>query len=365
MTQDIVLPTLLIGIALVLGYFSFHAFFNRMRLRGWVAGFGALALAATTVFAVWPALQSQKSAGDADRLRGELAVVSAIRDKIAAENGGLKAVADRLASEVASANRAQAEQLAALQTEIDRTTTVVTAARSGLVLDAPTQPTTTAPFDRALTSIKGLSTLRARELSVAVRSVDQTRDLLQLRDKMAARMSTPAYDVEVYPDNELVGGRVGKYYIVDLKDASNGVRYYFDGGRYTLARGDAEFRSSLNAFIGDVLGKMQNNVRYSLFVRGSADQKPYEGRLEPGQEITQIKYLRALGNDKYAKDFVEQRMDGGVVRNKDLPNLRAAFLKNLITDIYPVKPPEILEGAVTPVTRDKDRNAELILFVEW
>jgi hypothetical protein len=58
-------------------------------------------------------------------------------------------------------------------------------------------------------------------------------------------------------------------------------------------------------------------------------------------------------------------LNDGVVRNKVLTNLRAAFLKDLIREIHPVKPPDILEGAVTPVASDKNRNAELILFVEW
>ena len=53
------------------------------------------------------------------------------------------------------------------------------------------------------------------------------------------------------------------------------------------------------------------------------------------------------------------------VRNQDLPDLRAAFMQKLVADNYPLKTPIILEGAVSPKTDDRDRNVELILFVDW
>jgi hypothetical protein len=371
MTLDLVVSGMLIAIAGLLGYFGAVLFTNGARRRGLIAGASALVLAVSTYLVLWPALVAAQS-GEGERLRAELAAVARVRDDIAADNTALKASDERQRQHIASLNRVQLERLSALQTEVDRVTGNLADPRSGLVLDAPVRAAlpasatgTATHFDRVASAIRDLGGIRPRETQSAARSVDQTRELMQLRDRMGARLSTPGYDVEVYPDKELVGGRVGKYYVVDLKDAANGIRYYFDGGRYTLARGNAEFRSSLNSFIGDVLGKMQGNVRYDLFVRGSADRKPYEGRFEPGHEITQIKYLRSLGNDKYAKEHAELRLADGIVRNKDLPNLRAAFLKNLIGEIYPVKPPEILEGTVTPVESGKDRNAELILFVEW
>ena len=86
---------------------------------------------------------------------------------------------------------------------------------------------------------------------------------------MATRLSTPSYDVETYPDRELLRGRYGRYYVVDLKNAASGVRYYFEGGKYTLVRGTQEFRASLNTFVGDVLSKFEGKVNYQLFVRAA------------------------------------------------------------------------------------------------
>jgi hypothetical protein len=182
---------------------------------------------------------------------------------------------------------------------------------------------------------------------------------------MAASVKTANYDVEPYPARELIGGRPGKYYVVDMKNAASGIRYFFDGGKYVLRTGTAEFRTSLNAFVADVLGKMEGNVRYDLFVRGSADNMPYEGRLDPAHEYRQISFLRQSGPDRYASQMAETLIDRGIVRNTDLPNLRAAFMRDLVASTYPVKPPVILEGAVAPKTSDRDRNVELILFVDW
>ena len=170
--------------------------------------------------------------------------------------------------------------------------------------------------------------------------------------------------METYPDKELIRGRVGRYYVVDLKNAASGVRFFFDGGKYTLARGSQEFRAALNTFVGDVLSKFNGKVEYSLFVRGSADQKSYEGTFEPGAEFRRVSFLRSLGQDKYGVETSEHIIDGKI-HNKDLPDLRAAFMQKLVADNYPTKPPVILEGSVSDKVNDRDRNVELILYVDW
>ena len=58
-----------------------------------------------------------------------------------------------------------------------------------------------------------------------------------------------------------IRGRAGRYDVVDLANAASGVRFFFDGGKYTLARGSQEFRASLNTFIGDILSKVEGKDR--------------------------------------------------------------------------------------------------------
>ncbi len=190
------------------------------------------------------------------------------------------------------------------------------------------------------------------------------KGLTDLRDKMSTRLETPNYDVSAYPGRDLVGERAGKYYVVDIKNAASGIRYYFQKGRYTIDRSGEEFRNSLNAFIGDVLKKLDGKVDYDMYVRGSADAIPYQGTLETGHEYHKISYLKRLGADKYGVDTGEVQIDSAV-HNADLPFLRATFLQKIIGDVYPVKAPRVLEGSVSAKANDKDRNAEIIMFVGW
>ncbi|MEL7302151.1 MAG: hypothetical protein AAGJ53_00485, partial [Pseudomonadota bacterium] len=189
-------------------------------------------------------------------------------------------------------------------------------------------------------------------------------DVARLRDRLAYGFRTDHFEVEVFPDNELVGGKRGKYYVVDIKNAESGEKFQFGGGKYTLSRSSKAFRTGLSAFMKEVVGVVEGNVDYVLFVRGSADSVPYRGRFEDGYEFRSVKYMRAVGDGRYVNAFEEQDI-GDRIRNRDLPFLRAEFLRSVVSEVYPVKPPIVLEGEVTD-SRDKAaRNAELILYVNW
>ena len=161
-----------------------------------------------------------------------------------------------------------------------------------------------------------------------------------------------------------IRGQPGRYYAIDMKDAKSGIRFQFEGGKYTLSRSSAEFRTALSSFVGDIMQKLHGNVRYDLYVRGSADRVPYRGRLEPGFEFARVRYMKAVSSGKYAGEFAERRINADI-SNEDLPQLRAAFLQTLVSDVYPTKPPVILEGSVSPDANVRDRNVELLLFVDW
>ena len=214
------------------------------------------------------------------------------------------------------------------------------------------------------TEIDQLRQRLQRREQAAAPSADGQKELMRLRDKMAGRIETDSYSVELYPDKEVVHGHAGRYYAIDMKDAKSGVRFQFDGGKYTLSRSSAEFRSALSTFVGDIMQKLHGNVRYDLYVRGSADRVPYRGRLEPGFEFARVRYMKAAGAGKYLGEFTERRIEAEI-SNDDLPQLRAAFLQSVVSDVYPTKPPQILEGSVSPEANIRDRNVELLLFVDW
>lgn len=229
----------------------------------------------------------------------------------------------------------------------------------------PTRPAEIDAAHRALA--EEIEMLRRRWLQrhvAAPANPDGQRDLMRLRDRMATRLETDNYSVEVFPDKEVVRGRAGRYYVVDMKDAKSGIRFQFEGGKYTLNRTSAEFRTALNSFVGDIVKKLHGNVGYDLYVRGSADRVAYRGRQEPGFEYRRIRYMRAVSPGKYVNEFSEHTVDADI-HNEDLPHLRAAFLQDLVSDVYPTKPPTILQGGVTSEANSRDRNVEMLLFVDW
>jgi hypothetical protein len=325
---------------------------HRSRFRAVLAAITGVGLLATTVWALWPALTDTQAAA----LRVQLA---SSEQTIA----GLSSEKQRLADDIMEAARNHTRDLADLSADVAQVRRALTSGPNAFAVDAPTA-TAPAARERLRADVLSLSTLRVPQGQAAPAATIPTRDLDVLKGQMAARMTTPSYDIEAYPDRELIRGRTGRYYIVDMKNASSGVRFFFDGGKYTLSRSSQDFRSSLNTFIAEVLAKFEGKLDYALFVRGSADQKPYEGAFETGAEFRRIPYVRALGHDKYGIDLAERRIEGRV-RNADLPDLRAAFMQRIVAETYPTKPPTILEGAVSPKTDNRDRNVELILYVDW
>jgi hypothetical protein len=376
-TLAILIVLAILGTGLILSSLTLVRDYGRPGFLAFLSGVGLLAL---TYFFIMPALLDHSDGSELIKLRADL---QASKNKTAE--------AERQVSEInAQLNRATAARIdtaALLETSLSSiegdTAKVVqqySEAESRVYLERAASRMAAGPSEtpaqhltRIRSTLEALRHLKSREpfAPAAVQAqpaptarMDDTRDLMQLKDSMSTRRETPSYDVEVYPDKELIGGRKGKYYVVDLKDAANGIRYYFEGGKYSIPRSDAEFRKSLNTFVADVLSKMEGKVRYDLFVRGSADKKPYSGTFEKGLKYEQLVLLKNAGNDRYLSEPQTVRLDQSV-RNTDLPNLRAAFMRDVVAETYPIKPPLILEGAVSSNTSDRDRNVELILFADW
>jgi hypothetical protein len=354
---------------------AFYLFRHHARWRGIASGLVAAVLLAATAFRIMPSLMDTEAA----QLRAQLDIREIEVSGLKSEASRMAATNQKLSADVASAtvrleeaSRVHMRDLGEIAQDLVDVRRGLTAGPDGLLLDRPASEAPN-PKDRLRADVNGLATLRPRPALMAMSvtppqappaSIPPPNELDGLKNRMATKMVTPSYEVENYPDRELIRGRVGRYYVVDLKNASSGVRFFFEGGKYTLARGSQEFRSSLNTFIGDVLSKFEGKVGYELFVRGSADAKPYEGAFEEGADFRRFQVAKALGNDKYGTAMTERVLESRV-RNRDLPDLRAAFMQRLVAETYPTKPPTILEGQVTDKTADRDRNVELILYVDW
>lgn len=363
----------LVGLGLLV---STVALFRDYGRRGFLSLAAGLGLLAAAVF--WlPAYLVP--AGDTTEVRRLQAELDASRAKTKDAELQMAATAAKLSVETIGKQTAEtrlSEDLTVIGQDVDKLQQKYSDPESSIYLNATTVSSASASqaepserLQRIRDTLGALADLQTRAAFVPEppqrsQAMDETRALISLKDQMSTRLETKNYDVELYPERELVGGRQGKYYVIDLKDAANGIRYYFEGGKYSLARGNAEFRSSLNAFIADVLKKIDGKVRYDLFVRGSADAKPYQGRMERGLEYPSIALLRHAGNDRYASQPSELQL-ASTIKNEDLPNLRAAFMRDVVAENYPVKRPMVLEGAVSAKPNDRDRNVELILFVDW
>lgn len=376
-----VVQAILVASGLLLLAYAVMFITSRHYGRALLSVASGLVLLATTYFILFPLMTDREN----ERLRQQLATSQAEEArartdlaKARRDHAEIEAERAAVARRLEQAKITHSAQLVAIHTEIERTRVALTHRDSGLELatTSASLPSAAERHEQVIARARELAALRPipqaraqpapppQQVQPPEHKADQIRGLMDLRERMAVKMSTPSYDVEVYPDRELVGGRRGRYYVIDLKNADSGVRFFFEGGRYTLNRADGDFRRSLNAFVLDILNKLEGNVRHDLYVRGSADRAPYEGRFEDGHLYRQIRYLRNAGGDRYTSDVGERQL-GTVVRNQDLPDLRAMFLSRIVADAYPVNPPKILEGAVTAKTRNRDRNAELILFVDW
>ncbi|MEO0619563.1 MAG: hypothetical protein AAFZ01_09805 [Pseudomonadota bacterium] len=293
---------------------------------------------------------------------------------------------DDLGDELRAALKVHSDQLARLHRRADEI-----GRRYGAAVIEPTAGSDTSPIDwsaRAPVSIENnnrrytaarqqIERLNAAlERATAARAtppapgpdIEDARELRaeikELRKSLAYGIKTENYDVDVLPDNELVNGQAGRYYVIDLKHAASGLKFRFPGGQYTLARSSAPFRKALTAFVADVAGKLEGEVDYGFFVRGSADSVPFRGRQVDEYRYNEVKYLKSVGQGRYRLGALVHPVRASI-RNRDLPFLRARFLKDVVASTYPVSTPVILEGTITDRASNADRNVELILYVDW
>ncbi len=190
------------------------------------------------------------------------------------------------------------------------------------------------------------------------------RDLLRLKERMGSEPDTPNYDIGAIESRELIRGRKGRYYAINLKSAASGNRFYFDPGKFTFTSSLPAFRTALNAFAADLTAKLDGHVGYEVLVRGRADDNPWLGQVDPSNLYPNVSFLRDLGSGTYLGSPTVRRFDG-TLSNVDLPYLRAAYLNEVVTAQFPAKAPLILDSLITSNGDRTDRSVDLILYVDW
>jgi hypothetical protein len=178
----------------------------------------------------------------------------------------------------------------------------------------------------------------------------------------------PTYQVQPHPNNEVVQGQRGKYFVIDLKDAIRKELILFEIGKYTKDEFERAFRNSMMNVKTDILDNLaKGNKPYKLYVKGSADivgeNQLYIGELIEGdtQEITFLKKKPNNPNQfigEYSSQIVPKKF-----RNEHLPNLRGAYIQNCLKDSTLNEESTILEGSVTSTKSEEDRNALILLYI--
>jgi hypothetical protein len=200
---------------------------------------------------------------------------------------------------------------------------------------------------------------------IAPPKTDSAETLAALKKAFDGRMATPHYQVEPLPETELVAGRTGRYYSIELKQPKTADRVAFESARYTLSGPAKEdFKAAFNTFSGDVLRQLDGSVTYELFVRGTADNQSYTGVAEPGFDYRKVTYLPTTGRGQHLKDVATLALNP-TIKNSDLPFLRAEFQRSLLAPLALNKSILALEGPVLKKTTAAARNTELIVFVAW
>lgn len=174
-----------------------------------------------------------------------------------------------------------------------------------------------------------------------------------------------------HPDDEVVEGYRGRYFQVQLKDASKKVKLLFGPGEYYMDKGDFRdnYGSVIGAFVTEALHALRKAERdgIKLFVQGSADitgQKTFKGNLDGKFMYDRFSVLPIKGDsDRFESEAEEVTISTKGFGNEDLPNLRGNFLREMIS-IYSRKlEPILLEGSVTDEVDKDDRNAVIYLFI--
>lgn len=374
--------------------------------RGALILFLGVGLAATTALSIYPALRlTDGGTDDAFRI-AEIEQLKADRDQLLSEVNQKARDNEALSKTSAFFSKLHKERLTRISEEISTIKEIVLGPQSGIMVAADTSETTLttfldgpAGFESILAELRKMKALRVRSPNDPIaptlamlgpaRSADsgttgvivepapassaivdgaeppakEQDTLATLRKALDSKMSTGTYKVEALSEPELVEGRKGRYYLIELKNAKTGDRFTFDSGKYTFQSSRAAYKASFNAFAADVLKQFEGQTKFDLFVRGSADAQSYSGQLEPGFEYRKISYLPS-SRGKYLANLATANVSQSV-KNTDLPNLRGEYLRGYLGELFPAVKTTLLEGIVTKKDNPAARNTELILYVNW
>jgi hypothetical protein len=182
-----------------------------------------------------------------------------------------------------------------------------------------------------------------------------------VRRMLADRLDTPFYTSQPLEQHSLVAGLIGSWYVMRLK--RGGKPFVFPDGQFRIPEAVLEVKESALQLQKDVLGPVAQVAKNKrLFLRGGADYRRLVSAPE-APAVHELLILPRLSDDSYGR--VPGRVRSTVrVRNRDLPNLRADWLRQNIRRVLTPGSADI-QILQNPPAADQERTVDLILYVEW
>jgi hypothetical protein len=186
--------------------------------------------------------------------------------------------------------------------------------------------------------------------------------LADLRPRLRRGIQSDGFTVSPLKEGAPTREKVGQWYVVRLNEAA-GRPLSFAKRQFRKPEAVPALTASAQRLEQEVLARLAASGAKSwrLFVRGSADTMPVVRATEaPPQSMTYVP-RRADGTwdfgAKRERTFAER------VRNDDLPNLRANWLREEIARAVPSAGP--IEVLGNSPSRAGQRTVELLMYVEW
>ena len=192
-----------------------------------------------------------------------------------------------------------------------------------------------------------------------------------LERKIKSNYITPTVSVIGILNKELIKGKKGNYYKVELSNATHNEKVLFPTGKYVIDELDNNLLIPVNSFTDSVYRILEKGFDCKLYVRGIADQlgnNSFRGNFDMNyserQGFSRFSIYPKEHNYYISKE--RQITIKSPFNNSHLPNLRGRFLQNIFENYFQdIETPKILEGRVTDNISREDRSGFLLMYVDW
>ena len=182
-------------------------------------------------------------------------------------------------------------------------------------------------------------------------------------------------------DGRIVPGVNGVPYEVRLKNAKTKDIIYFKEMEYIIPDSSAtksdhrweNYQRAMRDFYKLVTYILDENGNssYTIFLQGSADKPTFKPRpLVFGYNTEAFQVIDLLTVDVKAKQVKEAQVKtGNIYDNDTLPDLRAAFIKHILSAFTHLRDQtgkiNIVKGTVKVDKNPEKRNCSIVIFIDW